>query len=57
MTRLRANLPPAITFTICLCTFGYLTWVYPSPFPDMGLMISTIFCINWAQARNELVRS
>lgn len=56
MTYLRANLPPVITLVVCLGVFGYLTWICLPPFPDMGLFVSVIFCIRWAQARNDLIQ-
>lgn len=57
MTYLRANLPPALAFIASLCVFGRLIWVYPPPFPDMALFLSTYFCVLWAQARNSTSQS
>lgn len=52
MSYLRANLPPAIALVICLLVFGRFVWLYPPPFPDMGMMLSAYFCIEWAYVRN-----
>lgn len=57
MTYLRTDLPPTLAFIVCICIFGRLIWVYPPPFPDTALLLSTYFCIQWAYARNSTSQS